>query len=232
MFSTKGELRNARAAYIEIVGKPAINLESYTVPAAEIPTTASDATEKALENNPAILSAKYDIKAALKALESSKSSFYPRVDLELEASRQQNLDGQKGASNAYLAMARIRYNLYDGGADKARKREQSARAKEAEDTLSRDKREVEERTHEAWNNLQTAKSRLKPLKNYVISSTQTKKAYKSQFDIGQRSLLDLLDSEVENFNAKTSYINGKYAADFAVYELLTTSGDILNAFKG
>ena len=128
-------------------------------------------------------------------------------------------------------MARISYNLYNGGADLARKRQQSARVSEARDTLERDRREVEERMFEAWNNLETAKMRLKPLSSHVGSSEETKKAYKSQFDIGQRSLLDLLDTEVEYFNAKTAYINGQYAVDFAMYNVLATTGDIMLAFE-
>lgn len=230
LYSAQGELKNSNAAYKEIVGEAPKNLKSYKIPTTNIPTTIEQATERALASNPAIHSARYDIKAANSALDGTKSAFYPRLDLELDAERRQNLDGQPGGNNSYSAMARIRYNLYSGGADLARKREQTARVQEAHDTLERDRREIEERTYEAWNDLQTAKTRLKPLNNHVVSSGQTKKAYKSQFDIGQRSLLDLLDSEIEYFNSKTAYINGQFAVDFAVYNMLATSGDIQTAF--
>tara|TARA_R110000868_G_C10970322_1_gene769715 strand:+ start:13710 stop:15005 length:1296 start_codon:yes stop_codon:yes gene_type:complete len=230
LYSAEGELKNAKASYKQIVGEAPTNLEKYKAPSTDLPATIEDALQRALEANPAIHSAQYDIKAANSALDGTKASFYPRLDLELEAQRQQNLDGQTGANNGYSAMARVRYNLYSGGADLARKREQTARVQEANDTLERDRREVEERMYEAWNDLKTAKTRLKPLNSHVVSSELTKKAYKSQFDIGQRSLLDLLDSEIEYFNAKTAYINGQYALDFAVFNVLTTTGDIQTAF--
>jgi adhesin transport system outer membrane protein len=231
LYSAQGELKNANASYKEIVGESPKDLVSYKTPTADIPTTIEESLKRALEVNPAIHSAKYDIKAADSALDGTKASFYPRLDLELDAQRQQNLDGQPGGNNSYSAMARIRYNLYRGGADIARKREQTARVQEAHDTLERDRREIEERMYEAWNDLQTAKTRLKPLNNHVVSSGQTKTAYKSQFDIGQRSLLDLLDSEIEYFNSKTAHINGQYAVDFAVYNVLATTGDIQSSFK-
>ena len=231
LYAAQGELKNAHAVYVEIVGEKAEKLENYTAPKSLMPATRDDAVARAIENNPAIHSAQYDIYAAQSAYRATKSVFYPRLDLELEAQRANNLDGSDEANNSYMAMARISYNLYNGGADLARKRQQSARVSEARDTLERDRREVEERMFEAWNNLETAKMRLKPLSSHVGSSEETKKAYKSQFDIGQRSLLDLLDTEVEYFNAKTAYINGQYAVDFAMYNVLATTGDIMLAFE-
>lgn len=231
LYSARGELRNAKATYLKVVGVPAENLEAFTSPKELLPTDKENAVARAIENNPAIHSAQYDIKAADSALDATNAAFYPRLDLELEANRGQNLDGTEHANNSYLAMARVRYNLYNGGADLARKREQAARLEEAKDTLNRDLREVEERMEEAWHNMETSKSRLTPLNDHVVSSDQTRKAYKQQFDIGQRSLLDLLDSEVEYFNAQSSYINGKYAYDFAIYNVLASSGDILMAFN-
>lgn len=231
VYAAKGELKNAKATYVQVVGEKPEDLKAFKAPVEMLPTTRDEAVERAMANNPAIHSAQFDIYAADSAHRATKSAFFPRLDVELEANRAQNLDGTSEANNSYLAMARVSYNLYNGGADLARKRQQFARLEEAKDTLERDRREVEERMYEAWNDLETAKMRLKPLSSHVLSSEETKKAYKSQFDIGQRSLLDLLDTEVEYFNSKTAYINGKYAVDFAIYNVLTTSGDILLAFN-
>lgn len=231
LYSAKGEYKNAVAAYEEVVGEAPQDLEKYKVPKHLLSPNRKEAVARALENNPAIHSAIKDVAAAQSAHDATKAAFLPRLDLELEANRSHNLDGTPEANNSYLAMARVSYNLYNGGADLARKREQFARLEEAKDTLERDRREVEERMYEAWNNYETARVRLKPLGSHVKSSSETKKAYKSQFDIGQRSLLDLLDTEVEYFNAKTAYINGQFAVDFAVYNVLSTSGDILSVLE-
>jgi adhesin transport system outer membrane protein len=152
---------------------------------------------------------------------------YPRLDLEVSASRNQNLDGLKGANNDALAMVRMSYNLYNGGSDLARKREREERTNQARQGLEQDRRLVRENIQKAWTSYETTKRRLSPLKLHVTSSEATRTAYKSQFGIGQRTLLDLLDSEVELFNARTAYIDAKYAADFAIYEVLMNTGDVL-----
>lgn len=227
MYAAEGELRNAESTYLEVMGHRAENLKTSKAPLAAMPASLDEALARASENNPAILSAQSDIVAADAAHKLTKAAFYPRLDLEGEAAQQRNLDGIPGPNNEYSAMARIRYNLYRGGADKARKSERMERLVEAQDTLERDRRLIEENMYQAWSDFDTAKSRLAPLGQHVTSSEQTRKAYQSQFDIGQRTLLDLLDTEIELFNARTAYINGKYAVDFAVYDVLTQAGDLV-----
>lgn len=228
LLSAEGDFREAQIDYNELVGEKPKNLKSYKTPRKGLPTNLDDAISRAHENSPALKSAEKDIEAAEKAVEVAKAAFMPRLDLELEAARQHNLDGSEDANNEYSAMARMRYNIYNGGSDTARKNERKARLAEAEDGFNRDKRLVEENVYNAWNDLQIAKKRLTPLSNHVTSADQTRTAYKQQFDIGQRSLLDVLDSEVEYVNAKSARINGKYAVDFAIFEILAQEGSLVD----
>ena len=231
LLSAAGDYRKAQISFNEIVGEKPKDLKPLDVPVKALPVSLENAVERAVANSPAIKSAKADIAAADKAVDVAKAAFYPRLDLELEATRQQNLDGTKGPNNEYSAMARMRYNLYRGGADTARTDERKARKTEAEDSLARDTRLVEENVYSSWNDLQTAKSRLAPLASHVTSADQTRGAYKKQFDIGQRSLLDVLDSEVEYVGAKSARINGKYAVDFAAYAILANEGSLVMALE-
>jgi adhesin transport system outer membrane protein len=227
-YNSVGELDSAVADYIEAVGHEPKSLVKPSIPKAKIPSTQKDALAYAMENNPAIHSAQYDVDAAVQAKRNAKSALFPRFDLELSASRNQNLDGLKGANNDALAMVRMSYNLYRGGADIARKRERNSRLDEARESLEQDRRLVRENVQKAWNAYETASRRLSPLQAHVSASEKTREAYKSQFGIGQRTLLDLLDSEVELFNARSAYIDAKYAESFAVYEVLMNMGVVLD----
>jgi adhesin transport system outer membrane protein len=62
----------------------------------------------------------------------------------------------------------------------------------------------------------------------VKSSDTTRASYASQFDIGQRTLLDLLDSENEYFTARSTYANGKYIEIAARYRILNAMGQLLS----
>lgn len=232
MLSAKGDYRKAQIDFNEITGVKPKGLKKYIKPLKGLPSNLENALERALENNPALKSAHSDIEAAEKAVKVAKAAFYPRLDLELEAARNHNLDGSEDANNEYSAMTRMRYNVYNGGSDTAKKNERKARLEEAKDALQRDTRLVEENVYTTWSELQTAKKRITPLASHVNSANQTRTAYKQQFDIGQRSLLDVLDSEVEYVNAKSAHINGKYAVDFAIFELLSHEGTLVGTLTG
>lgn len=231
-YAAKGELKQATADYVEITGEKPTKLRAAKVPFKALPKKKVEAMALAIENHPAIKSATHDITAANEAYRETKSAFMPRFDAEVAASRNHDLDGVDGDNNEGTALVRMSYNLYRGGADKARKRERLERLAEAQQTLERDRRLVEENMDKAWSNLETSRARLQPLSQHVLSADQTRTAYKSQFDIGQRSLLDLLDSEIESYNARVAMINGRYAVDFSVYEVLANAGVLVKTVNG
>ncbi len=226
--SFEGNLKNAEANFQEIIGEAAVNLNKSQAPFQALSPKILDVLARALANNPAIHSAQADVKAATASLAEVQSACCPRIDLEGNAGWNHNLDGVDTPNNEYSVMLMLRQNLYRGGADKARKHEQEARLEEAKESLNQTKRLVEENTLQAWAALQTAQNRLTPLTEHVMAATKTSEAYSAQFDLGQRTLLDLLDSEVELFNSRSSLINGKYSVDLAVYEVLAHTGDLVS----
>ena len=62
----------------------------------------------------------------------------------------------------------------------------------------------------AYNDTRKLTEQLTYLDQHQLSIEKARDAYRKQFDIGQRSLLDLLDTENELFQAKRSYVNAEY----------------------
>lgn len=225
------DLADAQAAYVRIVGDlPEADLQPVVAPVSDVPAAYEEVLESALESSPAMKAAESDVEAAKAALKGSKASFYPRLDLEISAARNENLNGVEGANNEALALARLSYDLYTGGADTARKRQEIERFAASRYELENARREVTESLKQFWNAYKYAKKRLAALQQHVTSSVQTRDAYQKQFDLGQRSLLDLLDSEVEHFNASVSLINEKYTHIFAAYGIFASMGALSERF--
>jgi adhesin transport system outer membrane protein len=59
----------------------------------------------------------------------------------------------------------------------------------------------------------------------------TREAYTKQFNIGQRTLLDVLDAENEYFTASSNYMTGKYIELFGKYRVLASSGKLLESLQ-
>jgi adhesin transport system outer membrane protein len=192
-----------------------------------LPESQEAAALRAADNRPTVLIANADIDAARAELEGSRAGYYPRFDIELGAAANRNLDGVKGGDVDAQAMFVVRYNLFRGGADVAREREAFARVGESREMLREARRAAEEEARISYNALETARARVEALRQGVEAQRATRDIYAQQFDLGQRSLLDLLDAENELFIDRSNLITALYTEKFAVYRVLTVTGDLL-----
>ncbi|NNG03574.1 MAG: TolC family outer membrane protein [Inquilinus sp.] len=222
-------LEDARAAYERLVGEPA---GAMTRPAPAIGAMPSDVGTAVLEatgNNPALRSARADFNAALAAYRGSAASYYPRVTVESRANFGNDLSGVEGRDDSYDVRVIARYNLFRGGIDRANRQAQLGRVDEARNRVLALERDVEELVRQSWNALDSASRRLDLLDREVAASERVRRSYRQQFNVGQRSLLDLLDSDTELFGTRVARANVDYALIFARYRLLAATGALLGS---
>jgi len=226
-----GNLRDARAVYLAVVDSPAADLERPVVPVAAVPESSEAAAARAAVASPTVRIAESDIEVAKAELRGSRSGNYPRLDLELGVGANDNLDGIRGSNVDAQALLVLRYNLFRGGADVAREREAFARQREAHEELRRAQRDAEEDARISYSALLTARERVEANRAQAEAQRNTRNAYAQQFDLGQRSLLDLLDSENELFIARSNLVTAEYTEIFAVYRVLAVIGDLLTVLE-
>ncbi|MGH6914436.1 MAG: TolC family outer membrane protein, partial [Geminicoccales bacterium] len=222
-----GDLEDARALYLSVAGVPPEALAEAVPPAYALPESPEAAAGRASVDSPTVLIANADIEVAESELQGARSGYYPRFDLELSSSANDNLDGLKGSSIDAQALVVMRYNLFRGGGDIAREREAFQRINEARQTLRQAQRQAEEDARIGYNAMVTAQSRLEALRDRVVAQRETRDTYAQQFDLGQRSLLDLLDAENELFVARSDLVTAEYTEMFAVYRVLAVTGALL-----
>jgi adhesin transport system outer membrane protein len=138
-----------------------------------------------------------------------------------------DLAGVRGLNADRIAMLRLRYNLYRGGADVSRIREAEARIDESASGLEKARIDVERDVRQAWQNLKAERMRLPQQGIYARTSADVLEAYRAQFKLGQRSLLDLLNTENELFGARSGHVSGEYSVLAGEYRLLASMGRLL-----
>jgi outer membrane protein, adhesin transport system len=222
-----GNLRDARAAYIAVVGDAPEALESPLVPVAAVPESGEAAAARASVASPTVQITRSDIDVSVAELTGARAGYYPRLDLELGAAANENVDGIQGGEVNAQALLVLRYNLFRGGGDIAREREAFFRVKEQREILRRAQRVAEEDARVSYNALLTARERVQALRGAADAQRATRDIYAQQFDLGQRSLLDLLDSENELFLARSNLVTAEFTEMFAVYRVLAVIGDLL-----
>lgn len=227
LLAEESNLRDAQIAYLRVVGIEAENLTDPSSPQSAIPATVDDAISQALENHPTLNSAKADVASAHAQHDTASSPFYPRLDFELGTTADNDIDGVRGHNHDVTAMFRMRYNLLNGGRDSARKQETAHLINQAAEIRNNTHRQVEESVRLSWNALETVNSQMDYFKLHVASSEKSRDAYQQQFGLGQRTLLDLLDSENEVFVSSQALVNAEYDQLFAMYRIINSMGALL-----
>lgn len=225
----QASLRDAELVFLRIVGTPPQSLAKPVLPEYLLPRTEGEALGGAREGHPALKAAQAEVAVAEAQNAGAKAALSPRVDLELSANHSH--DRVHGTTDDRLLMLRLRYNFFRGGADLARVAESRYQIEEANENAARVRRRVEENVSLAWNARTSARERLVALRQYAESSGITRDAYRKQFNIGQRSLLDLLISEADYYNARLSYVTGQYTELAGAFRIQAGMGQLLKTLQ-
>lgn len=226
--SAHANLRESNILFQKVTGYMPADLENpLAFPCETHAQTIDDAIKLAYQNNPALKSQSANYEASLARERLAQAPFRPELGLDAGTSFNNNLDGIDYKNNDAYVMARLKYNVYRGGSDAARLQETAFQNEETLSQLEQTKRKIEESTRLSWNMLEVAQKRLPILKSRVDATVLTRDGYAKEFNIGQRTLLDLLDTENEFYAAKSEYINGRYIERFSNYRLMTDMGKLL-----
>jgi len=230
LVAARVNLLDARTTFKRVVGSPPRS-DGYApaeVAPDALPPSLQEALAIAYDNNPVLESATADIEAARAQHEAAKQFDYPRFDLELGGNINDDIDGVEGYANDASAMLRMRYNLYRGGSDAARKRVTAYNINEAEDVRDRSRRQLEEAVNLAWAAFDATGAQLPLRERQVEAALKTRDAYAKQFKIGQRTLLDLLNSEQEVLRARQSVAQTRSERLLAQYRVLEAMGALVD----
>ncbi|MCK7636219.1 MULTISPECIES: TolC family outer membrane protein [unclassified Shewanella] len=242
VMSARNNLLDAKAQYVKVVESEPVDLIQPVPDADMLPKDLSSSLNDAQQNHPILKSAANDIRAAENERSSVQSNYYPQVSLELSGNWNNDIGGEDGVSNLasqnvgghnndLLAMVRVKYNLFAGGRDLAREKETAYKLGEAKEIRQRAQREVVEGVNLAWNAYEMLAPQKEYIRDHVVAAKDTQSAYAQQFNLGQRSLLDLLDTENELFEARKDYLQTEYDEIIAKYRVLNATGRLLDSLK-
>jgi len=223
-------LDQARATYRKVIG-----LEPYNLRApgrlGSMPGSRDDALAVALKFNPTIRAAAADAKAAKYAFHETAGSFLPNVAVEASASRGNNINEIFGRQSDESVKAVVSWDLFTGGQNSWKRAAAAERYTEATMAHARLQRDAFESLDKAWSARTITSDRVAALVHQVDFDRKSIDAYTKEYELGQRSLIDLLNSENQLFNALVSLESTRAVAVFADYQLLAAMGQLLSYLK-
>jgi len=204
-------LHDVASRYLRVVGEaPANGLAALPRIDATLSGDNTQVISQALARNASVSAAVENLRAVESEAKTKDSPFQPRVEARLRSGLGNNFDGLLDRKSATSAQILLNWNLYNGGSDQARTKQFADLINQAADQRDKACRDVRQTIGIAYNDITRARTQLAALDRNVLAIEKARDAYRQQFDIGQRSLLDLLNAENELYTAKRAYANAEY----------------------
>lgn len=229
--ATKTALKTAEANYQRLAGKLPGDVEFFVVPPSILPASLDEAISQTMDNNPRVLASTANIDEAESRVDLSKANFLPKIYGELSSSYEDQVESSATYEQNHQAMVRLRWNIFNGGSDIADRR--AAMTRKAQAVANRnDQRDLAiEEARATWADLASARQRVASFGDAVIYDRKTLDSYRKQFDVGQRTLLDVLDARNELFQSSGLLVTARTNYVIASERLLALTGRLNDSLQ-
>ena len=198
------QLDEARALYRRAVGIEPHNLR---IPGRlrGLPASKDASLAITLRHNPTIQAGEADRDAARHGFNATAGSFLPNVAFEGRAdARATNIGTILGDQTDTSALVVATWDIFSGGQHSWRRAEFAERYQEQTMRHARLQREAFELIDKAWAARTITNDRMAALTRQIAADRRVIEAYTKEYELGQRSLIDLLNAYNQLFNARVS----------------------------
>ena len=200
------------------------------LPSFSLPGTVEKTVAIALDTHPALKVAEFNIQVRRHSHQRARAAYWPTLDLELQGRHSSDSGGTKGETDAAAAQLKLNYTLLDGGRRKGEVGRNYGFVKKEYERSYIERRNVNQAVRLAWNIYQAEQHKQKFLQEHIALSAQTLDAFKEEYFVGRRTLLDLLNMENEYHSARDAGALSTYALLTAYYRLCQATGILLHEY--
>jgi adhesin transport system outer membrane protein len=226
---TAANLRDARTDYQAVVGRLPGDLVAPPPFNSPLPASMDDAEQLALKDYPIVKSAKADLEARKAQHDVAKRLLSPSLDIAADYNWQDDVYQKPGRYNYFSASAVVSFNFFNGLRNVGRIKETMYLVNEAEEILNNTQRQTVQSIRLSWEAYRAASERVTYLGEYVKATDTTATAFSEQWNIGRRTMFDLLDTQAEYINAKSDLAKAKYDKLYAEYRILSGMGKLVHS---
>ena len=205
-----------------------VNLDADVLPTGvlgNMPASLVEAMAMVSEDLPAIAQSRAQLRAAEASVRVARGEYWPTVDLAL--SRQLNNSGQQVA----FAQLQVNAPFYNGGGTSALVEGAVAQVQSAEFALEEARLLAREKAAFAWQEWASAKSRSETGLSQSLVGERLVTAYRQQFRVARRTLLDLLNIQSDTFNYLSAARAAFHDERLARVRLLAATGELAARFS-
>lgn len=237
VLAAQDELTLSNAAYVDITGLPAERAADLTTISdlAQALAPLDEWLSRAQTDNPQVVQARLAAELARADVARHGSLAGATLDLVARASDDRiqggspyasGSDNAKGSSSARWVGVQFNVPLFTGGMRSSQERESIALADKAQSQSEAIRVEVSRQTRAAWLAVSTGVARVRALEQARLSAGKRLDASRTGFEVGDRTVLDLLDAERELHMVDVNLQQARHAVLLGRLNLVAASGGL------
>ncbi len=207
------EVDNAKEALREIIGDQDILLSTLAM---EIPLSSPEPSDiekwsqNAQEQNLEIISVFNETEVARKKIALERSGHLPQLDLVASHRESDNNSSFGLRGDVQQVGLQLNVPIFEGGGVYFRTRQAEQQYIQAKEKLIAKKRQIERQVKDAYRGVISSISQVEALKASVVSAESALEATEAGFDVGTRTMIDVLTATRNLTRAKSDHSTARY----------------------
>ena len=229
--TAQGQLAVDRATFEQVVGRPAETLEDQPA-LPKLPINEDVAVASAMTQNPSMVFASANEKAADYAVDDALGALLPTVSIAGEYQYQKGglnslgLGGPQTVEQNLAVLGQVNVPIYQGGAEEALVRQAKAQHEQSQNDVMTADRQVHQAVASAWESYNSAKATITSLESQVKANQIAFEGVQKEQQVGGRTTLDVLNAEEELLDSEVAVVAAQRNAAIAAYQLLAAEGGL------
>lgn len=235
--TAEAEVVGAKANLAALIGTEVVNIAKPIAPT-NLPQTLEASISMATDNNPAVIKAQFEHKAAEADIDEVEGKYYlPKVDLRAKSQRDES-----SARNLYAGGAGdvrysnnvtdhsvgvyMSYNLYSGGRYSSKKRELHDAAVSKRIAIEAVKTDIIGAVKSAFESYRAAQTNIENYKKQVKAAEVALAATRQEMEVGTKVLLDVLNAQAELVKAQLGFLEAEKNFFQFAYQMVSLLGGL------
>src|SRR4030088_42868 len=216
----------SQATYTQVIGNPPAQLRPAETVDRYLPSSRDGATTLAFKEHPAVMAASFDVDVASTSIHVAESSLLPSITLQGSASHSSEADPTISTLRTDQAsvIAQMNAPIYDGGTAASQTRQAKELAAQSRQVLDQVRNQARTAAIGAWVANEGAKIAVAASESEVRAATVALQGVQKEAQGGQRTTVDVLNSQQDLISAKARLIGAQRDRVIASYTLLSAIG--------
>jgi outer membrane protein len=224
MLTAESNYITSKSTYRQVIGVEPGTLAPASPVDRLSPQTLQAGVEEARARHPSVTTAMFNVDAAVFQVKIAESALYPTLNLVGSAQQSYGSALTTTQNFAGSVVGQLTIPIYQGGTEYATVRQAKETLGQRRSDLDSARDQTQQTLTQTWGQVEAAKAQIQATTTQVIAAEIALNGVREEARVGQRTTLDVLNSQQELVNARVSLVTAQRDRVVASYSLLAASG--------